>query len=112
VLFTTTTTLISINPSTSYAEIIDPGHPTQRGGPVHALAQDPRRKAATTAALAAQLHFRVDPLLDADRVASRLLAAIPGGAAGRRSGRARQRRPSDPLDIVFCAILLYLVDMT
>ena len=46
---------------------------------LHGLAQDPRRKAAATAALAEQLHGRVDPRAMPIEVARRLLAAIPEG---------------------------------
>lgn len=46
---------------------------------LHGLAQDPRRKAAALAALAEQLHGRVDPRAMPIDVARRLLAAIPEG---------------------------------
>jgi len=47
---------------------------------LHGLAQDPRRKAAVTVALAEQLHGRVDPPLPARNEGRRLLAAIPSAS--------------------------------
>lgn len=76
---------------------------------LHGLAQDPRRKVATTAALAEQLHGRVDPRAMPIEVASRLLAAIPEGPLPPIRPVLGSEDHPDPLDIVL-RDLLYLVE--
>ncbi|HEX7837091.1 MAG TPA: DUF1501 domain-containing protein [Kofleriaceae bacterium] len=76
---------------------------------LHALAQDPRRKAAMTAALAEQLHGRVDPRAMPIEVASRLVAAIPEGPLPPIRPVLGTEDHLHPLDIVL-RDLLYLVE--
>lgn len=76
---------------------------------LHGLAQDPRRKAAVTVALAEQLHGRVDPRAMPIEVARRLLAAIPEGPLPPIRPVLGSEDHPDALDIVL-RDLLYLVE--
>jgi uncharacterized protein (DUF1501 family) len=104
-------TFISMRPSNGRTLTIkQPGTPDESAvARLHALAQDPRRKAATTAALAEQLHGRIDPRAMPIEVASRLLAAIPEGPLPPIRPVLGSEDHPHPMDIVL-RDMLYLVE--
>jgi uncharacterized protein (DUF1501 family) len=104
-------TFIGLRPSSGRTlTITQPETPDQSVvARMHGLAQDARRKAATTAALAEQLHGRVDPRAMPIEVAGRLLAEIPEGPLPPIRPVLGSEDHPHPYDVVL-RDLLYLVE--